>query len=69
MNEKKPKLTIRDLLYFCLGIMLGMGVMLLWFCSFGVVLLNHLRIENVVIGINETKMIYYVIQTMNTTGG
>lgn len=62
------KIKFRDIAFLLIGILLGVSLMLLWFYAFEIAFLNNFRVENIVIGLNETKMVDYIIQQVNATG-
>lgn len=55
--KKDKSITWRDLAWLFLGIFGGMVIMYLIFYGFAGNILTHLRIEQVTIGFNESKLV------------
>ena len=62
--KKKNKISWRDITWLLLGMLLGMTLILLWLNAGMAIMLSNLRIEEVTIGINETRLVEGMIETL-----
>ena len=63
----KFKMLFRDLLWFIIGFITATIILYLIF-SIGIShVLDHIQVENIVVNMNETKMIDYIVEITNNT--
>ena len=60
-------MLFRDLLWFIIGFITATIILHLVF-SIGIShILDHIKVENIVVNMNETKMIDYIVEITNST--
>jgi len=63
----KNYLTNRDFVFFLSGLFIGIVIILGFMYGWSFRFLDHIRIEQVVIGINESRLIELAIEQANLT--
>ena len=63
--EENIKFNVWHVVFTLMGIICGMMIMCLWFYYFEIGILNHIRIENLEIGFNESKLVEMVFDRVN----
>lgn len=61
-NKNNPNFDVWHVVFCLMGIICGMMIMCLYIYYFEIAFLNHIRIENLQIGLNESKLIDLIYQ-------